>query len=217
MDLQSESGPTVLLFGPQALSLDEDILKIIRAALVKNDDYRWILDTIYELPTYWKELGKEIPSIKDYHERSPAPELKELIENASFSGTSFPPPNYLLTPLVVTLQLLQYLTYLKSKYPDSEDRQQIHNSSAQNLQSVGFCTGFLTAIAVSCSSNDAQLRKYGATAIRIAMLIGAVVDTQDFSGDEETESRSFSVAWNSLPENEQMIKILDTYPDVSDS
>jgi hypothetical protein len=46
-------------------------------------------------------------------------------------------------------------------------------------ETLGLCTGLLSAVAVSSSVNKTQLHNYGAVAIRLAMTFGALVNTED--------------------------------------
>ena len=98
--------------------------------------------------------------------------------------------------------------------PNPGERHDLHGSNKQNTETLGFCTGLLGAIAVSSSATQAQFQHYGAVAIRLAMLIGALVDAQDKSEDLYGESKSFSAAWNSPECGAEMTRILERFPEV---
>ena len=112
--------------------------------------------------------------------------------------------NILLSPLVVAVQLTQY-----AKYQEGKDSREF-----SNIETLGFCTGLLSALAVSCSRNLEELEKYGAVAIRLAMLIGAVVDAQD-AMSEHGPSGSIAASWTSPGAISDLAAVLKAFPDVS--
>jgi hypothetical protein len=116
---------------------------------------------------------------------------------------------------VVALQLSQYINLLEVSYPGQTDRQQANLVHLGSPQSVAFCTGILAAIAISASENDTQLQQYGSAAIRVAMLIGAVVDDKDAWGQKDEQSTSISLGWNSNDEENQIRGILHEFSSVS--
>ncbi|KAJ5131411.1 Type I Iterative Polyketide synthase (PKS) [Penicillium bovifimosum] len=128
--------------------------------------------------------------------------LDEWFRTGRFPDRSFPLPNILLTPLVVIAQLTQYWEY----------RSIVGANHAAN-ETLGLCTGLLTAVVASSSTNPSQLQKYGGVAIRLAMAIGAVVDAQDTTEDDTGRWSSLSVAWNSTDRQEDLLKILERHPE----
>jgi hypothetical protein len=44
---------------------------------------------------------------------------------------------------------------------------------------LGFYAGLLAALAVASASNRQEFHKYGAVAVRLAMLVGALIDAQE--------------------------------------
>jgi hypothetical protein len=207
------SGNTVLLFGPQALSFDENAFRQIRSTLLETEDHRWILDTIAELPECLNTISRECPKWPTEPWYTLLQDLNSWFKTGEISKTPFVLPNILLSPLVIIAQLTQYAEYLKLANPKSEKGEDLYAASKHNRETLGFCTGLLSALAVSSSSNKEQFHKYGAAAIRIGMLIGMVVDAQDAS-IETGESRSFATVWNSAQAGEETARILKTFPEV---
>ena len=210
-------GRTAFLFGPQAVSFNEEAARSLWKTLRQGQSSQnWILDTIFELHTHWPTLSQNMTSLRSLRNGGALlRELRTWVQTGAFHSTNFPLPNILLTPLVVALQLSHFLKYLEVAQPEAEDRHRAHISTLRDPEAVGFCTGLLTAIAVSSAKDDLQLREYGAVAIRIAMLGGAVVDAQDMSGQPDDEAGSFSVAWSSPAAGEEVMQSLKKYPDVS--
>jgi len=69
-------------------------------------------------------------------------------------------------------------------------------------------------LAVSSTSSVADFEKYGSVAIRLAALIGGVVDAQE-TISEHGESKSYATAWTSAEQAAVMRRILEKYPEVS--
>lgn len=207
-------GTTILLFGPQALSFHEDSFSQLRSTLLDTPSHRWIIDTIIELPGYWNSLSHALPRLQPTPGAKLLEDLNDWLRKDTFTQASFPLPNILLTPLVVITHLTQYSRYLELVQPDSVEINDLNASFEQNVETLGFCTGLLSAIAVSSSANQGQLRQFGAVAVRLAMLIGALVDAQEISADLHGESMSFSVAWNSAQSGAEMTRILKRFPEV---
>ena len=205
----TRDGSTILLFGPQALSFQEDSFHQLRSDILEDTDSRWILDTVAELPTYLKTFLEKFPK---YQVISGVKQLEDL--NDWLSTGTFPPalshlPNVILSPLVVLSQLTQYSKYLKLL----NGGQNLYGSHSQQAETIGFCTGLLSALAVSSAPEKVQFYQYGAVAVRLAALIGAVVDAQDELGDYG-ESKSLATVWNSSQTKTEMARIIQQFPEV---
>lgn len=210
------SGVTVFLFGPQALSFGDNSLKALRETLLESPNSRWALETIAELPGHWDTLVKGFPSLQHIPGEQLLRNLNSWFETGDVNHSSSQLPNIVLTPLVVLTQLTQYSRYLQLSLSDTEDVEDLQAAhSRRKVETVGFCTGLLSAMAVSSSSDKATFRQYGAVAVRLAMLIGALVDAQDASGRLHGKSKSFATAWRSQSMANEMSTILDRFPEVS--
>jgi Starter unit:ACP transacylase in aflatoxin biosynthesis len=207
------SGNTILLFGPLALSFGEDSFHQIRSTLLETEDHQWILDTIAELPECLNTVIKECPKFQAAPGLKSLEDLNSWFKTGRIWQTPFRLPNILLNPLVVISQLTQYSKYLELANPKPEKGGDLYASSKHDRETLGFCTGLLSALAVSSSANRKQFQKYGAVALRLGMLIGMVVDTQD--GLAETgEAVSFATVWNSVESGEEMARIVKSFPEV---
>ena len=207
-------GNTILLFGPQALSFQEDSFHQLRSTILNDSEHSWILDVVAQLPSYMKAFSEKFPKLQ-------ASSAVQLLENLNdwFKTGKIPTatkslPNTLLSPLVVLTQLTQYSQYLQLTQIEPGNGQDIYASHSRLTETVGFCTGLLSALAVSCANNRAQFRQYGAVTVRLAALVGAVVDSQDSLG-QYGESKSFATAWNSQDAKKEMSRIMQQFPEVS--
>ena len=212
--VSSTAGNTVLLFGPQALSFDENDFYYIRSTVLNNEHHRWILDVIAELPKCLCTISRNYPKWSTEPGYQLLGDLKNWFNTGEISKTPFVLPNILLSPLVVIAQLTQYAKYLELASFETENGEDPHASSKHNRETLGFCTGLLSAFAVSSSSNRENFQKYGAVSIRLAMLIGMVVDAQDASS-EMGKSKSLATIWNSARAGEDVTRIVRSFPEVS--
>ena len=201
----------ILLFGPQALSLQESSLHSLKTDVRDTTANRWILDTVAELPAYMKALHEKFPKLQVIPAVKLLEDLHGWLDADKAAPASSNLPNVMLSPLVVLSQLTQYSKYLDITH---EDGQNLYASHGQQKETVGFCIGLLSALAVSSASNQAQFQQYGAAAVRLAALIGALVDAQDVLG-EHGESTSFATICTSNQAKTEMIRIMKQFPGVS--
>lgn len=209
----SEHGNIVLLFGPQALSLDEHSFQNIRSTVLGTAHHKWILEIIAEFPKCFDAISKAFPTLSTPRRRQLVEDLKTWFETGDISWKPFILPNILLSPLVIIAQLIDYTETLGILQSKIEEAVYPYISSKHVTETLGFCTGFLTAIAVSCASNTERLHKYGAVALRLGMLIGLVVDAQDESA-EFGDSKSFAIVWKTAESKEEVIQIVKKFPQV---
>nr|ASU91363.1 polyketide synthase [Ramalina conduplicans] len=208
-------GTSILLFGPQALSFNRESLKALRTALTESEDCQWMLETISELPNCWSTLVAELPKLQEIPGEKLLKDLDGWFKTGNIEPASFHIPNILLTPLVILTQLTQFSRYLSLSLSNaSVPAPDLHAALAQrNVETVGFCTGLLSASVVSSSSDQAAFRHNGAVALRLAMLIGALVDAQDASDRLHGRSRSFAAAWASPAMAAELVRVLDCFPE----
>ena len=212
----STKGIRILLFGPQALAFQEEFFSRFSSLLVDSESQRWILDAIDGLQKDWVIVDKAFPQLRHVPGLKLLKSLNGWLRAGHAPSSSFPLPNVLLTPLVIAIQLAQYSKYQENMESRPAGQYKVHTSADQehSTEVLGFCTGLLSALAVSCSVDQSQLRHTGAIAIRLAMLIGALVDAQDTSTSQYGESISFSAAWGGPNGEVNMMRILERFPEV---
>ncbi|KAI1377954.1 putative polyketide synthase [Hypoxylon crocopeplum] len=207
IELEEPSANTLLLFGPQSLSYDETYFERVRLAILGDERNRWIVDVIEDLSTYWKELCDRIPSL------STIPGDSWLRRNARWlrhggaeEQRSSPLPNVILSPLVVISHLVEYIQHSTSSDGQLEA---FHDSHRPNTETLGFCVGILSAFVISSSSTRAQFCQNGAAAIRLAMVIGGLVDAQNVG----SQSVSLAATWKSEQAAHRLQRVLESFPD----
>ena len=208
------SRKTVLVFGPQPLAFNQDSFHNLRAAIASFSTLNWIPGAIGELPSYFDSLCVEFPKLRVLPGVEQLQALSEWLDTGSLTGLTTSPrvPNILLTPLCVISQLAAYNRYLGLSYTELEGRQNTNAHSLENTETAGFCTGLLAALAVSLSATHAELEHHGATAVRLAMLIGAIVDAEDALDGGST---SFSAVWRTAEGFHSLEEILQDYHNVN--
>ena len=213
MTRHGSDGSTILLFGPQALSFQEESFHQLKSIILAEAENGWILDAIAELPAYMKLFSDRFPKLQAIPGVDLLEALNDWFKADKNSPLSSQLPNILLSPLVVLSQLTQYSKYVRLTHPAPGHKQTPYTSHSQKTETVGFCTGLLSALAVSSAADQAQFQRYGAVAIRLATLIGAFVDAQDVLG-KHGESKSFATVWNSYESSIEMSRILQQFPEV---
>lgn len=203
----------IFVFGPQALSFNALSFKNLHAKLDRDDLLDWALDVLSTLPKTLTSLATEIPKLRVIDERKALEALVKAMRTGELSADVFPLPNVLLSPLVVIAQLAEYMAYIKAVEPTLNTTAPISTSITTNAETLGLCTGILSAVAVASSATIADLKRHGAASVRLAVLSGALVDAEDASRDTEKKSVSFSASW-AAASLEDLEAILQKYPEV---
>ena len=202
--------PFLIVCGPQAGWPTYQELFNVKAFLLSEPRLRPFLTAIRELPKLWSSLTATVPEL----ETTKGSELLDLLAQWILDKDCFQrdhnPPNILSTPLTVIVQVVQYFQYLRS----------LGSTHADMLDSVrsagiqGFCTGFLTATALACSEDEAEVNGLGAVALRLAVCVGACVDLDGRSADPPIVTGCLGVRWKAERGREDVDQILKQYPDV---
>lgn len=208
------SGPNIFLFGPLALSFNRDSFIQLRKVLQEHQEHKWALDTIAALPQYWRTIVAAIPDLEVGGQLERLEDLKESISTGQCLKTEFPLPNTLLIPLVVSLQLTRYVSFIEHTSAELGNDVDVFGLNKDGQETIGFCTGMLSSLAISLAGSKEQFLKYATVAIRLGLIIGMVVDKQD-AVSEFGPSKSLTTAWNSAEKGEEMRQILKDFPDVS--
>ncbi|KAL4971355.1 hypothetical protein BDW66DRAFT_155741 [Aspergillus desertorum] len=199
----------ILLWGSLALSFNASWFEHLRKTVIENEDNIWLLDVLKTLPHACETALSALPTLQRATGSLTLKQLDDL--NGAFTtgrplDAALPLPNTLLIPLVVVYQLAQYAEFLRQRSPE-DGRITLHNG-----ETLGLCTGLLSAFAVSSAHNIDDLRRYGASAVRLGLLVGLVVDGQD-EALGRGRSRSLSAAWSSTEGHGEMMRIIKDSPD----
>jgi hypothetical protein len=197
---------SVLVFGPQALSLQQETIDRLRAILHAHPRYSWIRNAVADLSNIWPVLGHVLPETGALAGQEAIQNILDLLllPRARLKTNLARLPNLVLTPLVVVIHLVQYLDYLEltGREYGIED-----NLADCQTKAIGFCTGLLVSSAVTSSKTELEFQKHGTAALRLAFCIGAVVDSLDLHGKDGTY-QSLAATWNDIGEEAAMTLIL---------
>ncbi|KAK5136316.1 hypothetical protein LTR08_003689 [Meristemomyces frigidus] len=203
---------TLLVFDAQLICLTGKTLQKLRSSLLSTANCAWIIDVVAGLPNFWKTTSATIPKLQDDKVSILLEDLHAWVRHGSFTQASLPFPNVLLTPITVIVQLVQFVNYLNNEGLAWEDLPGTHETS-------GFCTGLLSAFAVSSSASSGDFKKRGAAAIRLGLLAGAVVDHQNQDDNGTSDWTSTSVGWSSQEQKNHLDEVMDRasemYPSVT--
>lgn len=202
------------LFGPQATLPPTRGLDQLRQALVRRTKlYGSLIDTLKDLPDLLQQLVSSDPTLK----RIPVTGSIEFIIQWLDSGTLSVPvdslPNVVSVPFAVLLQLALLLVHLaKNKVGTEYDHTVL---SLQKYGAQGFCTGFLTAAAVSFSATEDELAKNIGTSLRLAMCIGAYIDANAAFNEPPNPVCAFSARWRQSEFSKSQIEdVLNSFTEV---
>ncbi|KAJ5930367.1 polyketide synthase [Penicillium verhagenii] len=209
---RQQPGPIVFLFGPLALSFNNDSFAQLRKTILDSEEHGWALDTIVSLPLYWKTIVAAIPGLEAGTQLNKLEDLKEAFSIGQSLNTEFPLPNALLIPLVVIIHLTQYTSFIKHTNTELDQSIDLFALSKSGQETLGLCTGLLSSLVVSSAGNKAKFLHYSAVAVRLGLLIGMIVDAQD-AASGQGPSKSLTAAWNSAAKADQMQRILKNFSD----
>lgn len=202
---------SILIFGSQALSLDVAALQSIYSSVIRLKHGKWLLNSLTDCPQHWESFVSQFPEYQTSSSVSMPHQLVEWSKTGTISQTSTHLPNILVMPLVVICHLAEYEKLLEETLTDDNVAELF---PAHSTKVLGFCTGLLSAMAVSLSANRHQLETYGSTVIRLATIIGGIVDGQDAS-DINGPAKSMTVAWTSPEGAEELNRTVARHPEVS--
>ncbi|KAL7899822.1 citrinin polyketide synthase [Trichoderma sp. SZMC 28014] len=185
----------VFVFGPQALSFNAASFESLRSKLHSDPLHGWALDTLSTLPETLASVSTEISKLQQTDGVKALEALSKALRTGHVQPDFFPLPNILLSPLVVVSQLVDYVAFLKASEPTLHETLKLPTPKNTDAETLGLCTGLLSAFAVASAGSIADLQRYGAASVKLAMLSGALVDAEDASRAPGKRSTSFSVSW----------------------
>jgi len=199
----------LFVFGPQCLSFDQQSANCLRSQLQRSDELIWILDALSALPCFWDTLKKSVSVLQQSNGQTHLQKLAIWIRTGDPERLAWPLPNVLLTPLVVALHMVELKKAAPFMYDNADP------SSHIPARVLGLCTGLLSSMAVACSNSWSELKHNGSAAIRLAMLIGAVVDAVDESLPQSSQAASLSVFWTQNGGRQKLESVIEAVDKVS--
>ncbi|KAI0378532.1 hypothetical protein F5Y04DRAFT_272492 [Hypomontagnella monticulosa] len=194
---------TLLLFGPQIPRLVPSRLLELRRTIQEDPSLKFLFEILKELPSLWTStIQTDCPHLNRLTSANrQLQQLTTFFESKTGEAPRLEPPyNVLLVPLTVISQIAEF----------------IRLDCSGTVQ--GFCVGFLAAAAVANSRNRAELERWTAIAVRLAVCIGATVDVDELSNthghsDSSKLSSTWSIGWTSISEKDHFEKTLASFPE----
>ena len=202
--------PSLIVCGPQGGWPSHEELARLKAFLLSEPRLEPFLATIRELPQLWPLLKRTAPGIQASEAIELLGSLTQWINNEDCFPRDSTPPNIISTPLTVIIQIVQYFQYLKGNGTTHANV----ISSVQSGGFQGFCTGILAATALACSKDELEINTFGAVALRLAVCVGAAVDSDGKFGELAFVTKSLAVRWKAEGGKKELERILKKYPDV---
>lgn len=211
-----------MVFGPQCLSLDQELGHWLRDQLLNDPELHWALESLRSLHSYAHDITSATPILHHLDLDDVLQRLSSWLQIGAEKENvlHWPLSNTILTPLTVTLHLVQFLQETKQPYPSQITTKLADSCASLKLpgkvpEILGLCTGSLSAAVISCSHNEDQLKAFGSVALRLAMLIGAIVDATDLSLRQSERAFSCSVSWTHSNGHQILKEIISNFPSVS--
>ncbi|KAL4804559.1 hypothetical protein BDV18DRAFT_161654 [Aspergillus unguis] len=203
-------GDTSFIFGTVTAAHNGECIDDLRRLLNARPRLQWMRQAVGELPSYWDLLASRIPAIDgsfpgrqrllDFH--------RWLRHGFNADEDTATAGNTVLLPLVVMVGLTEFWEHVERHATSQGPLEAL--ASTGNLECIGLCAGMLTAFAVASSHSRADFEKYGAVAIRLAMMVGAVLDFQDA---KNSPAKSYVASWRTPEQGEQLQRSIDlVYP-----
>ncbi|KHN98032.1 Beta-ketoacyl synthase [Metarhizium album ARSEF 1941] len=213
---RANGAPRVFLFGSLPLSFDHSEFRRIQNAISGDDRLSWILDVISDLPDAWQAVATAlgVPGDRLVNGYRQLVDVKDAFNAGVGLMTPYPLPNKLLVPLATVDQLIQYMNFNKNVYAGQDNTVDWISRAASNGETLGFCTGLLSAAVASSSKSSADFERYAASAVRLAVAIGAIAD-MDATGSARMaqQTRCLGTEWTSESKLSDLRRFIDSRDD----
>ena len=195
------------VFSPQSKAPQEAYLDELRSYLCGKAELRPLLDAIEDLPNAWSifaDNNADIAALSQGLRYTQA--LRDWVKNGNSSRIANVMSGILSLPLLTIIQVVQYFQFLEVKKLRHVD----FIARLRDRGGVqGYCGGLMPAVAIACSTSEAEVATNASKAMRIALGVGAYGELGD---DENIEGPTTIVVRLKYPG--QAKDIIEDYPDV---
>ncbi|KAL4944975.1 hypothetical protein BDV06DRAFT_219781 [Aspergillus oleicola] len=217
--------PSLILCGPQTIPPTAESLEQLAAYLEQSSELKPLLEAALDLPTLLEALKRRDPRLPTFPDAPWVGMTKWLSPSGSKSPLIVPEslPNTILAPLTVILHIVEYLQYLDSLRLDDahayiRDTVAAARKDNTNVMFQGLCIGSLTAMALGVSSTREEIGSNAVIAMRLAMCVGAYVDSERpdmTAGGSKITSDVVCITtrWDADCSREQVEDVLRRYPE----
>ncbi|KIA75970.1 hypothetical protein HK57_00226 [Aspergillus ustus] len=221
-----------VICGPQTIPPPAQCLEKLRTRLAHDPDLKPLREAVLTSPSLLSRLQASDRDTSSSLQHHLAPSLLADLRNwvldhdndhshdfASQLAENL--PNILLAPLTVLIHIVQYMTYLDTLNlaADEDDNLDAHTRIRKGIitQHGGFqglCTGSLSATALACSLTRAQIGLHAATALNLAVCIGAYVDGSQHKNKEGVAFACAVARWKASSQRGELVEVLTRYAQV---
>ncbi|KAI1332134.1 hypothetical protein F5Y16DRAFT_421412 [Xylariaceae sp. FL0255] len=194
--LESDPGSDILFFGPQLDSNSSPSVISELGLSSSSNEQNWLNGVISDLSTLWAGASERIPNSELVPVERHLANLRRVLLQLPSSEVPEVLPNAVLAPLTVLAQSRKYQIYLQDHTGHGSDA----HLAAKYTIPLGFCIGLLTRCAVLSAKSLEDLSHQITVAIRLALLIGAVVDAEE-QHNQHGPASAFAAKWRH-PEGE---------------
>ena len=202
----------LIVFGPQTSCPPKDFLAEIRKYLLSEPRLGTFLEALKNLPSLWDRLVRHDQSLKAVPGRETLERLGDWIQHGGLPDETNAESNLFGMPLTIIIHIVQYFHYLDGNISHTKLMEDVSTAGVQ-----GFCLGLLSAVAVGCARQEAEVNALAAVALRLAVCIGAYIDLQRAYTADSFDTVSLAVRWKSTTSHNLLLEVLQTYPEVSNS
>lgn len=205
--------PSSIIFGPQIGVPSPEYLSYIRASLLRDTNAALVVQIVSDLPDLWDLYTKSQPAFNRIPGRQLLGYICQWIREDKQIPFQDSPPNILLAPLTVITQAVEYFEYLRitcKGCPHADVVKGLHENGFQ-----GLCIGLLTAIALSSARDQKNAVAQVGVALRLAVMIGAVVDVNGRYADPPRETSCVVARLRGRSSTNAIQQILKSHDEVS--
>lgn len=206
--------PSMLVFGPHTQSPPGETLEELRQELNSSTRLSALKHAVSDLPRFWKSLADFDPELRQVPGASYLGQLAQwLRDGGSLPGDHNDAPNHYGLAVTALLQISQYSRYLDHLGKDAHPRV-LHSVEAGGIQ--GFCSGFLSTIAVASAETEADLGSTAAVALRLAVCIGAYVDQNGMYAQKPDKYSCVAIRWKEIRSDgkAEVANMIRSFPNV---
>lgn len=202
--------PQLIVFGAQTSCPSKEFLAEIRKYLLSETRLGPFLEALKDLPSLWDRLVRHDQLLKAVPGRETLQRLGDWIQHGELPDGNVAESNLFGMPLTLIIHFVQYFHYLDGNTSHVELIQDVSTAGVQ-----GFCIGLLSAIAVACARQEAEVTTLAAVALRLAACIGAYVDLHRAYAANAFDTVSLAVRWKTSTSHDLVLEALQAYPEVS--
>ncbi|KAI4123893.1 MAG: hypothetical protein LQ338_005067 [Usnochroma carphineum] len=189
-----------------------DRLDQLRNALQQQSSLKPIVKAVQELPSLWKALSTQDPSLNSIAGEAAADQLAQWITGASTAESVDHKGNATRMPLTTIAQIAQYVSYLR-QYEEPLGHESVAKSVAVGGGIQGFCIGLLSALAVASGKAEDDVGHFAAVSVRLAFCVGVYVDLDQHRNGGDATPSTLAVRWKTPTTLEDIECLLCKHPD----